>query len=113
MKRKIILVFSLISLVTLTACNKDTPDEESSLGLERYITETPEDIPPDELTPDDVATNYINALVDGDMDAAYALVDVSDDTFFTVEDFEYVVKRSDLSWIIDNKTITPGTVSVA
>ena len=113
-KKRIVLLLSLSVVLTLSSCGKKNSNIEQSsvVGLEKYVTEAPEEIPLEDLTPDEIATNYISSLVEGDIETAYELVDVADSTFFSSDDFEYVVKRSDLSWVINNKTITPGEVSV-
>lgn len=118
-----VLLIGIVALATVTIiatkCGKDGNATEknnkvSTNTLEPYIppvnTEPPS---PEEMLPNEVADYFLTSLVDGDYDTAYFLMDVTDDTFFTYDDFVFVAKRSDFGWIINNSSVYYSGVSTS
>lgn len=113
MKKIAILVASLLLVSSLNSCGKkksvdELMEENYQSQLQEYVFEEEaeeEGVDLDSLSASGVTGAFITAVIEGDITTAYSLIDIEDDTFFSEEVFEYVLKRSDFSWVVRNSDV--------
>lgn len=112
------LAIILASLLLLTSCGKKDEEVQSEPEVTKEVVKEPyrgdidaeeeeeeEEKTPEEMNSFDVSCAFMQAILDGDMETAYSFIDVSDDTFFNQEIFSFVLKRTELAWLMNNSSI--------
>lgn len=85
-----------------TTSSPNDGDSQESYGSQSNSTSLTQNALADPGTPENIRDVFLNAIRNNDMRKIYELIDLEDKTFLSIDDVEYVLRRSTISHIIGN-----------